>query len=360
MWHKRDDMIVHETDPYNTEPPRSGLHDPITAPDSFYVRNHGPVPENNRGNWAVTVDGLVDGPASFTPDRLREEFTHHTLTATMQCAGNRRAGFLPVRDIPGEDPWGPGATSTAQWTGARLGDVLRSVGVADRARHVEFTAPDVSELADPPQTYGGSIPLAKALSSEVLLAWAMNGEPLPAVHGAPVRVVVPGYVGARSVKWLRGITVRADPSENYFQATAFRVLPPEADPDRAGPGDGISLGSVALNCDILSPEEHEHVPDGPVCVTGYAYAGDDRTVARVDVSGDDGRTWHQAELDAAASPWAWQHWEALVPVTGAGSHVLMARAWDSTGACQPESPRALWNPKGYVNNSWARVDVTVG
>ena len=195
MWHKRDDMIVHETDPYNAEPPRSALHDPITAPDSFYVRNHGPVPEDDPGDWAVTVDGLVDGPASFTLDRLREEFTHHTLTATMQCAGNRRAGFLPVRDIPGEDPWGPGATSTAQWTGARLCDVLRSVGVVDRARHVEFTDPDVSELAEPPQAYGGSIPLAKALSSEVLLAWAMNGEPLPAVHGAPVRVVVPGYVG---------------------------------------------------------------------------------------------------------------------------------------------------------------------
>ena len=91
MWHKRDDMIVHETDPYNAEPPRSGLHDPITTPDSFYVRNHGPVPENDPGDWAVTVDGLVDDSASFTPERLREEFTHHTLTATMQCAGNRRA-----------------------------------------------------------------------------------------------------------------------------------------------------------------------------------------------------------------------------------------------------------------------------
>ncbi|RKQ36606.1 sulfite oxidase [Kocuria tytonis] len=356
MWHKRE-MVVHESDPYNAEPPRNRLLAPLTDADSFYVRNHGPVPELSPDTWSVAVTGLVSEPVTLSLGQLQARFAQHTVLATMQCAGNRRSGFLPVRDIPGEDPWGPGATSTARWTGVRLGDVLRAAGVHDAARHVEFAAPEVSQLADPPQPYGGSVPLGKALADEVLLAWGMNGAPLPPVHGGPVRVVVPGYVGARSVKWVRRITVRADPSENYFQATAYRVLAPEEDPDAAGPGDGISLGPVALNCDILSPEPDERVGTGPVLVRGYAHAGDDRRVARVDVSGDGGRTWCRADLDAAPSPWAWQHWRATVELAGPGPHTLLARAWDSTGACQPESAAALWNPKGYVNNSWARVPV---
>ena len=151
MWCKREDMIVHESDPYNAEPPRAGLHETLTPADSFYVRNHGPVPQLDAATWTLEVTGLVAEPARFTLERLREEFAHHTVTATMQCAGNRREGFLEVRDVPGEDPWGPGATSTARWTGVRLADVLRAVGVQDSAGHVEFEAPDVSEIADPPQ-----------------------------------------------------------------------------------------------------------------------------------------------------------------------------------------------------------------
>lgn len=357
MWCKREDMIVHESDPYNAEPPRDGLHETLTPADSFYVRNHGPVPQLDAATWTLEVTGLVAEPVRFTLERLREEFAHHTVTATMQCAGNRREGFLEVRDVPGEDPWGPGATSTARWTGVRLADVLRAVGVQDSAGHVEFEAPDVSEIADPPQHYGGSVPLSKALADEVLLAWAMDDAPLPAVHGGPVRVVVPGWIGARSVKWVTRVTVRAEPSENYFQATAYRVLEPEADPDAAGPGDGISLGPVALNCDILAPEPGQAVGTGQVRVSGYAHAGEDRGVARVDVSADGGHSWQAAELGPEPSPWAWRHWETTVDLAGPGPHTLVARAWDTTGACQPESARTLWNPKGYVNNSWARVRV---
>ena len=359
MWHETG-MIVHERDPYNAETPRDRLLAPITGAASFYVRNHGPVPELDAGSWSLTVAGLVDSPLRLTLDELRQNFEHRHVLATLQCAGNRRNGFLPVKDVPGEDPWGPGATSTARWTGARLGDVLRSAGLRDGAAHVEFEAPDVSDLADPPQRYGGSVPLAKALADEVLLAWAMDGEPLPRLHGGPVRVVVPGWIGARSVKWVERITVRTDPSENWFQATSYRLLPPEADPDSAGPGDGISLGPVALNCDILAPAPGERVCPGRVCVRGYAHAGDDRGVARVDVSADGGVTWVQADLAEAVSPWAWRHWRASLELSTPGRCTLLARAWDTTGACQPESARALWNPKGYANNSWARVQVQVG
>jgi sulfite oxidase len=358
MWAKRSDMIEHEQDPYNAETPRAGLHARLTPIDSFYVRNHGPVPDIDESTWCLTVDGLVENRLQLSLADLQRDWPRHTVTATMQCAGNRRTGFLEVRDIPGEAPWGPGATSTATWTGVRLSDVLAAAGVDPTVHFVAFAAPDVSQIADPPQPYGGSVDLAKATSDEVLLAWAMNGTRLPAVHGGPVRVVVPGYIGARSVKWVERITAQTTPSDNYFEATAYRLLPAEADPKAAGPGDGLPLASVALNADILTPDAGTTVRAGQVEVTGYAYAGDNRSVARIDVSADGGKTWVQADLDPPASPWCWQHWRAPVSLEP-GHRTITARAWDSTGASQPESAESLWNPKGYINNSWAHVEVDV-
>ncbi len=357
-WGKRDDMIVHEEDPYNAEPPRDALADRVlTATDTFYSRNHGPIPQLDPASWRLRVDGLVDRELVLTLADLQDRFEQRTLVATLQCAGNRRAGLIEVRDIPGDEPWGPGATSTAEWTGVALADLLTAAGVRPEAQHVAFAAPDVSQLAEPAQPYGSSIGITKALAGEVLLAWEMNGRPLPAAHGAPVRVVVPGYIGARSVKWAQRITARTEPSDNYFQATAYRLLPAEADPTTAGPGDGLSLGSVALNADILRPDDGATLPTGPTEVTGYAFAGGDRGIARVDVSLDGGASWVQADLDEQASPWAWRHWRTTVDLP-AGPVDITARAWDTSAAVQPESPVHLWNPKGYVNNSWARVHVT--
>jgi sulfite oxidase len=303
----------------------------------------------------LRVDGLVENPLELTLSDLKEQFEKQRSMVTLQCAGNRRAGLVAVRDIPGEDPWGRCALSTAWWTGVRLADVLAGAGLRDTAEHVWFEAPDVSELARPPQTYGSSIPVSKAMSQDVLLAWSMNDEDLPAIHGAPLRVVVPGYIGARSVKWLQRVTVQEHPSTNYFQATAYRVLPAEADPAQAGPGDGISLGTVALNSDVLSPQDGAVVQAGALDVRGYAHAGEGRQVSRVDVSIDAGATWVQAALTAATQG-VWRHWVASVHIPIGNSHITV-RAWDSSGASQPESPVHLWNPKGYVNNSWARVDV---
>ncbi|HEY0717739.1 MAG TPA: sulfite oxidase [Streptosporangiaceae bacterium] len=357
-WGKRPDMIVHEADPFNAESPRAALAGRVLTPaDSFYSRNHGPIPVIDPAAWRLTVTGLVSAPLNLSLEELKCGYEPQTLTVTLQCAGNRRAGLIEVRDIPGEDPWGPGATSTAEWTGVSLASVLESAGVLAGAAHVAFTAPDVSQLADPPQPYGGSIGLAKARAGEVLLAWAMNGQPLPAAHGAPVRVVVPGYIGARSVKWIEQITVQDRPSDNYFQATAYRVLPAGADPGTAGPGEGISLGPVALNADIMRPDGSSVLEAGPIEVTGYAFAGDDRGIARVDVSTDGGRSWQQAGLGQETGPWAWRHWHTVIDLP-AGETELTVRAWDTTAAVQPESAEQLWNPKGYVNNSWGRLRVT--
>lgn len=357
MWDKRPDMIVHEHDPYNAETPHEALCSPLTPADAFYVRSHGAVPKIEPDSWRLTVDGMVAQPSTFSLAELQQRFEEHTVLATMQCAGNRRSGLIEVRDIPGEAPWGPGATSTGQWTGVRLADVLAAAELAPEATFVAFAAPDVAQEAEPPQPFGASIDVRKATSDEVLLAWAMNGQALPPVHGAPVRVVVPGYIGARSVKWVERITAQDEPSDNYFQAVAYRLLPAGADPSETAPGDGLPLASVALNAEILAPRDGGVVAAGLVQVRGYAYAGDDRSVARVDVSADSGESWVQAEVQPPESAWAWQHWTVTVQLAP-GARELIARAWDSTGASQPESPRHLWNPKGYVNNAWPRVHIT--
>lgn len=354
-WGKRGDMIVHSSDPYNAEPPRRVLAGAeLTPADAFYVRNHGPVPRGDPSAHRLHLDGLVAGPRVWTVDGLRSRFGEHQVLATLQCAGNRRAGLNEVREIPGQAAWGPGATSTARWTGVRLADVLAEAGVHDSAAHVAFEAPDVSDAADPPQRFGGSIPLRKAVAAEVLLAWAMNGERLPAVHGAPLRVVVPGYIGARSVKWLERVTLRRTPSANWFQDVAYRIQP-----DGAGPRAGFALGPISVNSDVLDPDDGARVPPGRLRVRGYALAGDDREVPRVDVSTDGGHSWVQAELGARHGPWSWRMWRADLEV-GPGPLTVLARAWDSAAGVQPESPAQVWNPGGYANNAWARVRLRVG
>ncbi|MFE9312946.1 sulfite oxidase [Streptomyces sp. NPDC088353] len=354
-WGKCDEMLVHEDEPYNAETPPAALAAQITSLDTFYGRNHAPIPLIDSASWRLRVEGLVDRPLELAMDDLRR-FTERTVVATLQCAGNRRADLIEVRDIPGQVPWGPGAISTAKWSGVSLADVLAEAGAQPEAAHIAFTGADVSQQAAPPQPFGGSIPVAKATSSEVLLAWAMNDQALPAVHGAPLRVIVPGWIGARSVKWLQSISAQVEPTHNYFQAE-YSVLPPEADPEAVGRGDGITLGPVAIHCAILRPGKNDHLPSGPTEVSGFAFAGDDRTVARVDVSADHGSTWTSTDLDPPENTWTWQHWRAMVTLPP-GEVELIARAWDSTAAVQAESPATVWNPRGYANNAAAHLHIT--
>jgi sulfite oxidase len=328
---------------------------PLTATKAFYVRGHAAVPEIVPEAWRLRVHGLVERELDLSLVTLREVFQEREVTATLQCAGNRRVGLMAIRELPGEEPWGPGATGTATWSGVALAEVLALAGPLPEAAHVGFEGADLCPEAKPAQRFGGSIPLDKACRPEVLLVWAMNGEPLPLVHGAPLRVVVPGYIGARSVKWIERIEVRSRPWEGYFQHVAYRLLPPDGKP---GPGAGMPLGLVALNSDVLSPANGETVAAGPVEVRGYAFAGGERHVTRVDVSVDAGASWSQAELLQDLGPWAWRQWRMTVDLAP-GEHEILVRAWDSSAATQPEEHATLWNPKGYVNNARPRVRVRV-
>jgi sulfite oxidase len=350
---KRADLLVHEEEPFNAETGLAALDAPLTATDAFYVRGHGPVPEIDPAAWRLHVHGLVERELDLSLATLREAFREREVTATLQCAGHRRAGLIAVRDIPGEAPWGPGATGTATWSGVALADVLALAGPLREAAHVGFEGADLCPQPHFAERFGGSIPLDKACRPEVLLAWTMNGEPLPPVHGAPLRVVVPGYIGARSVKWLERIEVRSWPWQGYFQHVVYRLLPEDGIP---GPGAGMPLGLVALNADVLSPADGETVAAGPLEVVGYAFAGGERHVARVDVSVDGGASWSQAELLEDLGRWAWRHWRITVKLAP-GEHEIVVRAWDSSAATQPEDEAALWNPKGYVNNARPRVRV---
>jgi sulfite oxidase len=359
MWGKRQDMLVHNESPFNAEPPASVLAAVQPTPnEAFFSRNHGSIQDIAPREWRLTVNGLVDTPMSLDYDQLTTGFASHTVAATLACAGNRRAELLAIRAIPGKEAWEHGAVSTAEWTGARLADVLEAAGVATGdGLHVAFAAPDVAPEARPAQPFGGSIPLGKAMSKEVLLAWQMNAEALPAVHGGPVRVVVPGYIGARSTKWVSEITVRDGPSDNYFQALDYRILPAQADPDTVSSAEGISMSILQVNCDVLTPTDGECVGAGSLTVRGYALVGDGHEIARVDVSLDGGQTWRQADLEPSHSPWTWRWWSTTVNVDP-GPVRIVARAWDDAGTTQPEHAASLWNPRGYANNSWARVSLT--
>jgi sulfite oxidase len=351
---KRGDMVVHDEEPFNAETSRAALAEgPVTATDAFYVRGHAAIPEIEPEGWRLRVEGLVERELDLSLVTLREAFAEREVTATLQCAGNRRAGLIAIRDLPGEEPWGPGATGTATWTGVALSEVLALARPRREATDVGFEGADFCAEATPAEPFGGSIPFDKACRPEVMLAWAMNGKPLPVIHGAPLRVIVPGYIGARSVKWLKRIEIRSRPWEGYFQHVAYRLLPSDGTP---GPGAGIALGLVALNSDVLSPADGETLPAGPVEIRGYAFAGGERHVARVDVSVDGGANWSQAELLEDLGRWAWRQWTTTAHLAP-GEHDIVVRAWDSSAATQPEENATLWNPKGYVNNARPHIRV---
>jgi sulfite oxidase len=322
----------------------------ITPVDQFFTRSHAPVPEIDGTTWRLIVDGLVERAASFSLEDLRRFPLAH-IRATMVCAGLRRNEFLSLGPLASELPWGPEPVSTGHWTGFRLGDVLRAVEVDPLAQHVEFIGLDDVERQGKRFGFGGSIPIAKALAEEVLLATELNGQPLPPAHGYPLRVVVPGWIGARSVKWLGRITLRRYSSANYFQSQAYRLertINPEDPRDVSG---GSVLTEIPLNAVIIHPAPGAVLPAGGVRVSGWAVGSGGRPVTGVAISSNGGHDWIPAAITRTGSTWTWSLWEASVSLPH-GRHTLMARATDTSGTQQPSSLSATWNVKGYNNNAW--------
>lgn len=357
---KHPALIVRETEPFNAGPPPGLLRQSFITPQNlFFVRNHAPVPDLDAASYRLQVGGMVGEHLTLSLDELRSRFTKREVAATLQCAGNRRDILSAIAPVGGEVAWGAEAISTARWGGVALRDVLGAAGIEEAARHVAFLGLDEIEKRGERFGFGGSIPIDKALSSEVILAYEMNGETLSPAHGFPLRAIVPGYIGARSVKWLSDITLQTEPSDNYYQARAYKLFPPQTDAQTADWTQGLMLGELSVNSVITAPAPGADIEGGSVLVQGYATAGGSRSVERVDVSADDGATWTTATLsESDKAPWTWRFWEARLELPE-GVHTITARAWDSAANTQPEDPRRIWNFKGYMNNAWDRVTVKV-
>jgi sulfite oxidase len=352
-------LIVREAAPLNAEPPLELLRERhLTPVELFFIRNHGAVPDVDPARYRLKVTGMVAQSLSLSLGEIRSAFPKASVTAVLQCAGNRRADLLGIAPIPGEVPWGAGAIGNARWAGVALRELLLAARPDPDAAHVAFTGFDEVERLGRRFGFGGSVPIEKATSGEVLLAYEMNGEPLAPVHGYPLRVIVPGFIGARSVKWLSEITVQARPSDNYFQAHAYKLFPPHVRAETVDWTGGLMLGEVPVNAVITRPAEGDTLRAGRALVEGYAVASGGRSVERVDLSTDDGETWTTARLLGEPNPWAWRFWEADLDLA-VGPVQIIVRAWDSAAQTQPEDARKIWNFKGYMNNAWHRVNVRI-
>jgi DMSO/TMAO reductase YedYZ molybdopterin-dependent catalytic subunit len=329
--------------------PLEALRYDVTPDGLHYLLTHFDIPYIDADAWALSVSGLVNSPLRLDLASVRA-LPSRTLTVTLECAGNGRA---LMRDRAISQPWLVEAVSTASWTGARLQDVLTQAGVRDGAVELLFRGADEGIQGEEVQFYERSLSLADALHDDVLLAYEMNGRPLPPQHGYPLRLIVPGWYGMTSVKWLTQIEVLDHAFEGYQMVHSYRYSQSE---DEAG--EAVNL--IRVRALMVPPG----IPDfmtrtrllgaGPVRLEGRAWAGR-RAISRVEVSADGGQSWLEAALQEPASPYAWWSWTCDWQARP-GRYELWVRATDAAGAVQPIEQ---WNYYGMGNNMVQRVEVIV-
>ena len=338
----------------NLEMPFSSLEHFITPNERFYVRCHFPIPEIAAENWRLRVEGAVGTALELNYDDLRQ-MPQHTLTATMECAGNGRSFLQPkVKGVQ----WDLGAVGNAEWTGVLLKDVLGRAGLKEDAIEVILEGADKGEIKEAPRPageihYARSLPLAKA-EKDVLLALALNGEPLSASHGFPLRAVAPGWFGMASVKWLQRIVVSTTPFEGYYQSIDYTYWKRRVD----GLPTLVPLRAMQVKAQIARPRMNEAIPARQTYrVYGAAWSGDG-DVTQVEVSADGGTHWSEAKLLGEPVANAWRFWEFLweTPATGTRC-ILIARAIDSAGRTQPAERMADYG--SYMVNQWLPIEVQI-
>jgi DMSO/TMAO reductase YedYZ molybdopterin-dependent catalytic subunit len=355
-------LVVLNDRPVNIETPAHLLDDRVTPTEKLFVRNNGIPPDLGSidpGPWTLEVAGeSCVTRKTFTLADLKSRFEHHTLQLQLECAGNGRSEFHPATQ---GNQWGTGAIGCPEWTGVRLRDVLDDCGVRDDAVYVAYEAKDVHLSGDPSkQPISRGVPLAKALEPESLLAWAINGEPLPLLHGYPLRLVCAGWPASVSGKWLHGILVRDRVHDGEKMLGQSYRLPCEpVAPGSEVPDEAMCIiGSMPVKSLVTWPKSGiRHEAGEPLAVRGHAWAGD-RSVKRLYTSIDFGATWQRAELDRPANRLAWQHWSQSIDFPQPGYYEIWARAEDSEGISQPMVLPG-WNPHGYLNNACHRIAVQV-
>ena len=332
-------LVENEAEPLDCETPASALGGEVTPTTRFYRRNHFPIPVLDKTTWRLGVSGMVERPLSLgLRDLMR--LPAETAVVTLECAGNGRVQFRPP--TPGVQ-WAEGAVGTAEWVGPRLADVLERAGIRRGAREVIFGGADrgTVDASRQPIRFERSLTVADALESGALLAYAMNGEPLPARHGYPVRLVVPGWYAVASVKWLTDIRVVEEPFNGFFQAAHYVYERNRGGTTRAEP---VRLSRVRAL--ITRPGSGRELACGRLIVRGVAWSGA-APIERVEVSVAGG-PWQKARLVGLAPVHGWQQWEFLVTGLGPGEVSIRARATDLAGQVQPERPE--WNRLGYGAN----------
>ncbi|XP_022750471.1 sulfite oxidase-like [Durio zibethinus] len=370
-------LQINSKEPFNAEPPRSALVSSYVTPvDLFYKRNHGPIPVvDDIERYFVDICGLIETPKKLYMRDIRA-LPKYNVTATLQCAGNRRTAMSKTRKVRGVG-WDVSAIGNAVWGGAKLADILELIGIPKLAsstessgKHVEFVSIDKckEENGGP---YKASIPLIQATNPEadVLLAYEMNGETLNRDHGYPLRVIVPGVIGARSVKWLDSINIIAQECQGFFMQKDYKMFPPSVDWDNINWSTRRPQMDFPVQSVICSLEDVQSIKPGKVTISGYAASGGGRGIERVDVSIDSGKTWVEASRfqktgipyiadHISSDKWAWVLFEVTVDIPK--STEIVAKAVDSAANVQPEKVQDIWNLRGILNTSWHRVHVLVG
>lgn len=340
-------MRIMSEKPLNAETPIESLRSWITANSVFFDRNQGDIPGEkiSLADWRLRIEGDIEAPLEFTLDEIYR-MPKAMVANTLECSGNSRS--LLEEKAKG-NPWTVGGVGNAVWGGVWLRDVLALASPAAGSRHVAFEGFD-KPLGSAQIQFIRSIPLDKAISS-TLLAYEMNGEPLPLKHGYPLRALALGWTGANCVKWLSKITILAQPYPGFYMDKVYRVFQKGQDPETGTVVTGLKLKSI-----ITQPANDQKIASGAITVLGAAYAGE-AEVQMVEVSTDNGQNWMPADFIGPHEPYAWRHWQYLWKAEEKGKRTLMARASDSQGNKQPL--QAAWNVLGYGNNGVREHAVTV-
>jgi sulfite oxidase len=335
--------------PINAETPLDRLTTYITPNDQFFIRHHWNPVVPNLKDWTLTIDGEVARPLKLTIDDLRK-MPRSVRTCVVQCAGNGRSLHRPT--VPGMQ-WGHGAVGNARWTGVAVAALLDRAGLKTDARHLHTFGGDNPPGKVPP--FHRSLDLKKALE-DAIVAYEMNGEPLPELHGAPARLVVPGWTANHWMKWLVRLSPQPQAQTGFYMDTGYRYPKRPGAPGVAvKPEDTDPVTELFVKSTITQAPRRAR-PGAALTIGGFAFSGAP-DIAKVEISDDDGVTWKAATLGSQHDPYAWRLWSARYTPSKAGTITLMARATDSRGSVQPRE--AVWNQSGYLHNGWHALDIEV-
>ncbi len=355
-------LVVLGDKPLNAETPAHLMDDDVTPNDKYFIRNNGQVPDpktipSDIRAWKIRIDGEVNNPMEIALGDLMSRFPNVTARLMLECGGNGRSFFVP--EARGNQ-WTNGGAGCAEWTGVRLADVLKAAGLKPSAVYTGHYGADPHLSGDPNKvTISRGVRIAKAMDEHTLIAFKMNGQDIPLVHGAPVRLVVPGWAGSSSAKWLNRIWIR-DKEHDGPGMTGFSyrtMKTPIVPGSKADPKNTVILESMPVRSVITFPAHGTRLAAGArkIDLRGHAWAGD-HAVQSVEISIDYGVTWKKAEVKAPANKFAWQRFTASIDLPSEGYYEIWSRATDTRGVTQPFQA-GNWNPQGYGGNPVSRIAV---